>query len=112
MPLFLTKSRVRADLLCIFFLNPDHSYYLRELQRRLDCSPGALARELKVFSEAGLLEKESRGKEIYYKINPRHLLFREIKGMIEKTAGVPVRLRKGLEKIKEIKEAYLFRISL
>ena len=107
-PFYLTKSRIRAELLQIFFLNPKTSYYLRELERRLSCSPGVLARELKAFSEDGLLKKESKGKEVYYQINSKHPLFSEIKGIIEKTAGVPVQLKKGLEKINEIKEAYLY----
>ena len=62
----------------------------------------------KAFSEDGLLKKESKGKEAYYQINPKHPLFGEIKGNIENTAGVPVQLKKGLEKIKEIKEAYIY----
>jgi len=44
--LYLTRSKLRADLLALFFLNPEASYYLRELERRLEVSPGALAREL------------------------------------------------------------------
>ena len=108
LPFYLTKSRVRSELLAVFFLNKEQSFYLRELERRLGCSPGVLARELKAFSTDGLLEKESRGKEIYYKINPKHPFFHEISGIIEKSAGVPVQLKKGLKKIKEIEEAYLY----
>lgn len=108
LPFYLTKSRVRSELLAVFFLNKEQSFYLRELERRLGCSPGVLARELKAFSTDGLLEKESRGKEIYYKINPKHPFFQEIRGIIEKTAGVPVQLRKGLKKIKEIEEAHIY----
>lgn len=105
---YLTRSKNRGQLLAIFFLNMEHSFYLRELQRRLHCSPGVLARELKAFAADGLLNRYSRGKEVFYQINPKHPLFTEIKGIIDKTAGVSVQLRKGIEKIVEIEEAYLY----
>lgn len=108
LPFYLTSSKTKAELLSIFFLNPEKTFYLRELQRRTGTSPGTLARELKAFSDDGLLTKESRGNQIYYQINPDHLLFSEIKGIVEKTSGVPVQLRKKFERIKDIKEAYLY----
>ena len=108
LPFYLTSSKTKAELLSIFFLNPTKTFYLRELERRTGTSPGTLARELKAFSDDGLLTKESRGNQIYYQINPGHLLFSEIKGIVEKTSGVPVQLRKKLGHIKEVKEAYLY----
>lgn len=105
---YLTKSRVRADLLALFFLNPKGSYYLRELERRLSVSAGTLARELKQFSQEGLFHREARGKEIFYQVNQAHPLYTEIKGIIEKTQGIPVRLAEGLESIKTIEQAFIY----
>jgi predicted nucleotidyltransferase len=107
-PLYLTKSRRRAELLQVFLLNPESSFYLRELERKLGTSPGVLARELKAFSEDGFLKRTSRGKLVFYQVNSAHPFFSEIKGIIDKTAGISVRLRDGLQKVKEIKEAYLY----
>ncbi len=107
-PFYLTRSKLRADLLALFFLNPEASYYLRELERRLNVSPGALARELKALSMEGILMKEPGGREIFYRINRAHPLFKEIKGIIEKTSGVPAAFSGGLQKLKEIREAYLY----
>lgn len=108
LPLFLTKSRVRGDLLALFFLNPEASYYLRELERRLNVSVGTLARELKRFSQDGLLQREARGKEVFYRLNQAHPLYAEIKGIVEKTQGVPVRLAEGLKPIKSIQQAFIY----
>lgn len=108
LPLYLTKSRVRGDLLALFFLNPKASYYLRELERRLSVSAGTLARELKQFSQEGLLHREARGKEVFYQVNPAHPLYAEIKGIVEKTQGIPVRLAEGLQSIKAIQQAYIY----
>lgn len=105
---FLTRSKLRADLLALFFLNLGASYYLRELERRLEVSPGALARELKSLSTDGILLREPRGREVFYRINRDHPLFKEIKGIIEKTAGIPAALSRELRRLKEIQEAYLY----
>lgn|SRR3989338_6680179 len=105
---YLTKSRVRADVLTLFFLNPAAAYYLRELARRLECSVGALARELQRFSREGLLLREARGREVFYRLNQTHPLFREIKGIVEKTRGIPVRLAEGLRPIAAIQQAFLY----
>lgn len=107
-PSYLTKSRLRSDLLALFFLNPENSYFLRELARTLNVSPGALARELKALSSEGLLLKDPRGKQIFYRINRKHPLFNEMKGIIEKTAGIPKALAEGLKPLKDIREAYLY----
>ena len=105
---YLTRSKLRTDLLALFFLNPEASYYLRELERRLKVSPGALARELKNLSAEGILQKEPRGREIFYQINRGHPLSKELKGIIEKTSGIPTALSRGLHELKNIREAYLY----
>ncbi len=99
---------MRGDLLALFFLNPAASYYLRELERRLNVSVGTLARELKQFSQEGLLHREARGKEVFYRVNQAHPLYAEIKGIVEKTRGIPVRLAEGLQPIRSIQQAYLY----
>lgn len=106
--LYLTKSRARGDLLALFFLNPKESYYLREMERRLGHSAGTLARELTRFSQEGLLLREARGKEVFYHLNRSHPLYAEIKGIVEKTRGISVRLAEGLQSIKAIQQAYIY----
>ncbi len=107
-PFYLTKSRARGDLLALFFLNPQASYYLRETARRLGHSAGTLARELTRFSKEGLLLREARGREVFYRLNRSHPLYSEIKGIVEKTRGIPVRLAQGLQPVKSIQQAYLY----
>jgi predicted nucleotidyltransferase len=95
-------------VLALFFLNPEASYYLREVARRLNVSAGTLARELKRFSDEGLLLREARGKEVFYRLNRAHPLYSEIKGIVEKTLGIPVRLAEGLGPIRSIQQALVY----
>ena len=106
--LYFGRSKLRGDLLTLFFLNRDASFYLRELERKLKASPGALARELKALSGEGLFLRQARGREIFYRLNGEHPLFNEIKGIVEKTTGIPKRLSESLGRRKEIREAYLY----
>ncbi len=108
LPFYLTRSKLRRDLLTLFFLNPGQSYYLRELERRLGASPGTLARELKAFSNDGLLSRQARGREVFYQINHDHPLFSEIKAIVEKTVGIPARISEGFQKMKEVRSAYVY----
>jgi len=95
-------------LLALFFLNPEASYYLREMERRLRHSAGTLARELTRFSQEGLLLREARGKEVFYRLNRSHPLYAEIKGIVEKTRGIPVRIAEGLQPIRSIQQAFIY----
>lgn len=108
LPLYLTRSHVRADLLALFFLNPEEPHYVRALERRLGYAVGPLARELYRFAHEGLLLREARGREVWYRLNRAHPLFHDIKGIIEKTRGIPVRLAEGLRPITSIQQAYLY----
>ena len=86
-PLYLSRSRVRAGLLSLLILGPEKTCYLRELERRLKTSPGALARELGALSkERILLRKAGPGKVVLYQINPNYPRFQEMKWVVEKAS--------------------------
>ena len=106
--LYITKSRIRSDLLTLLFLDPNKAYYARELQRRFSCSIGALARELKTLSAEKLLQREAKGKEVFYSLNQAHPLYNEIKGIVEKTRGIPVRLIEALQNVDSVKQAFIY----
>lgn len=52
--LYITKSKIRQDLLTLFFTNPSQRYYLRELQRILGYSAGSMRREPLKFQKDNL----------------------------------------------------------
>jgi len=106
--LFITKSRIRQDLLTLFFTNPSKRYYLRELQRMLGYSAGSIRRELLRFQKDNLFATQKVGNLLYYRLNTTHPLFKELKSIISKTVGVEGSLRKALSSVKKIKTAFIY----
>ena len=106
--LFITKSRIRQDLLTLFFTNPSKRYYLRELQRMLGYSAGSIRRELLRFQKDNLFATQKVGNLLYYRLNTTHPLFKELKSIISKTVGVEGSLRKAISSVKKIKTAFIY----
>jgi len=106
--LHIFKSRIRREVLTLFFTNPSEGYYLRELSRLLNCSAGSLTRELSSLHRDGLLLKETRGNLTIYSANPSHPLFKEIKSIIAKTVGVVGSLKKALTAVPGIRAAFIY----
>lgn len=106
--LYITKSKIRRDLLTLFFTNPAREYYLRQLQRVLGYSAGSIRRELLKFQKDNLFETRRAGNLLYYFLNKTHPLFNEIKSIVSKTTGVEGSLKKALSSIEGIKTAFIY----
>lgn len=106
--LYIAKSKIRQNLLTLFFTNPSQRYYLRELQRLLGYSAGSIRRELLRFQKDGLFNTERLGNLLYYSLNKKHPLFKELKSIVSKTVGVEGSLRKILQSIGNIKAAFIY----
>jgi len=106
--LYLLRSKIRRDLLALFFTNPSERFYLRELERRLGYSAGNIRRELLRFREDELLRTEKVGNLLYYSLNDEHPLFAEIQSIVAKTVGVEGALREELSSVGDIKIAFVY----
>ena len=104
----ITKSKLRQHLLSLYFTNPEKRFYLRELERILNFSVANIRRELVKLEKADLFLTENKGNLVYYYLNQAFPLFSELKGIISKTIGVPATVKSMLEKIKGIKQAFIY----
>jgi len=104
----ITKSKLREELLNLYFTNPNKKFYLRELERILGFSVGNIRRELIKLKKNGLFLTENKGNLTYYYLNKSFLLFQELKSIISKTSGVPRVLKESLKKIKGIEYAFIY----
>ena len=106
--LYISKSIIRQDLLTLFFTNPTQKHYLRELQRGLGYSAGSIRRELLKFQKDNLFNTQRVGNLLYYSLNTKHPLFKELKMIVFKTVGVEGRLRNTLSSIHGIRVAFIY----
>jgi len=106
--LYIAKSKIRQDLLTLFFTNPSKRYYLRELERMLGYSAGSIRRELLRFQKDDLFNTQRVGNLLYYSLNTKHPLYKELKSIVSKTVGVEGSLKKALSSIKAIKIAFIY----
>ncbi len=103
--LFTSKTRIK--LLLKLFLNPEVSSYLRELATEFKLSPNALKEELDALSDAGYLEKEKKGRSIYFKANPTHPFFPEISSIVRKHMGIDSLVEQILTHLGKVEGVYV-----
>lgn len=103
--LFTSKTRIKV--LLKLFLNPEVSCYLRELADEFSQSPNALKCELDSLSEAGYLEREKKGRSIYFKANKEHPFFPEISSIVRKTLGIDKLVDEVVASLGDIYSVYI-----
>lgn len=102
-------GKTRRALLALLFSHPDESYYLRQLARLTRVGMGALQRELKSLSEAGIIAVRVQGRQSFFQANPQCPVFEELKGLILKTSGAADVLRAALAPMAgDIQVAFIF----
>lgn len=103
----LISSKTRIKILMRLFLNPDQEAYLRELSNEFTISPSQVSGELQQLSDAGLLKSNKTGRQINYRANTEHPLFPELQSMVKKSLGMDKILESILERLGNLKQAYL-----
>jgi len=83
----LLFGAIRREVLALLFGRPGERFYLREILRAAGGGSGAVQRELKQLVDAGLVDREARGHQVYFCANRAAAIFPELQAIIEKTAG-------------------------
>jgi predicted nucleotidyltransferase len=103
----LVGSKTRAEIFRLLFQRAGAELYLRELQRRSGVSLRPVQQELSKLTKIGLVRQRNDGNRIYYGANTEHPMFPEIRGLVEKTAGVPALLETALAD-PDVELAFIF----
>lgn len=105
----LITSRARLELLKVLLLRGDGRYYLRELVKLTRLPQGSVQRELRNLEQAGLVVRERSGRQVYFQINRRCIIFPELKAMFIKTVGLADVLKASLAGLSDrIDAAFVF----
>ena len=88
---------VRGRVLGATLTQPDKWWYLSELAQFLHTTPSSLQRELKALVDSGILQQRREGTRTYVKAETRSPVFPELRGLLEKTAGLLPTLQQSLQ---------------
>ena len=78
--LAIGRSSVRQRILALLMTDTGGRLHLREIQRRVETSPGTASRELAKLVGAGLVEREAEGHQVYFRasISPFATMLRSV----------------------------------
>ena len=96
-------------MLGLLFTHPDESFYVREIVRAAKAGLGSVQRELSVLEQAGIIQRTTRGRQVFYQANRQGPIFEELKGLVLKTTGVAEVLVRALAPVaRKIRIAFVY----
>jgi predicted nucleotidyltransferase len=105
----LLLGRTRLAILSLLLIQPERRLYLRQIHRLLGAGKGAVQRELAKLESVGILSKTREGNLAYFQANRGCPVFADLRGLVEKTAGIAGFLRTALLPLADsIDYAFLF----
>jgi predicted nucleotidyltransferase len=104
----LFGSKTRVTLLAKLLMNPEKSFYIRELSRELNIPYSMLYKEEKNLVSLNIINEEKKGKVTLVSINKNLPYFAELKNLLIKTAGLGDLLKNALSELTGIRYALVY----
>jgi len=74
----LFGSKTRVKLLQLFYTNPNRSFYVREITRKIDEQINSVRRELANLLNVGIISSETTNNKLYYEVNQRYEYYKPL----------------------------------
>jgi predicted nucleotidyltransferase len=84
----LLFGQTRGRILSALYDKPETSFFVRQLARHISGSVGTVQRELVTLTAAGLILRDDRESQVFYRANRAHPVFPELHSLLAKTTGV------------------------
>jgi predicted transcriptional regulator len=68
----LFGSKTRVKLLQLFYNNPNRSFYVREITRKIDEQINSVRRELANLLSIGIISSDTTNNRLYYEVNQKY----------------------------------------
>lgn len=102
-------GKTRRAILSVLYGHADEQFYLRQLVRLTGSGTGAMQRELKALTDAGILQRIVKGRQVYYQANAGCAVYPELKSLIMKTAGMGDAMKTALLPLTDrIRTAFIY----
>ena len=93
----LFGSKTRVKLLQLFYTNPNRSFYVREITRKVDEQINSVRRELANLLSIGIITSDANNNRLYYEVNQKYVHYApltQIFGGIAAAAAAPPKSKK------------------
>lgn len=74
----LFGSKTRVKLLQLFYSNPNRSFYVREITRKIDEQINSVRRELANLLSIGIIASDNTNNRLYYEVNQSYEYYRPL----------------------------------
>ena len=75
----LFGSKTRVKLLQLFYSNPNRSFFVREITRKIDEQINSVRRELSNLLNIGIITSETTNNKLYYEVNQKFEYYQPLK---------------------------------
>lgn len=105
---YFITSKTKRKLLRLFLLNPEKSFYIREMEKLINEPINGIRRELKNLQKAGFLKVRRDGNRKLFRVNNGFPIISELKTIIYSTIGIGDYLKEHIENIEDIEFAFIY----
>jgi len=74
----LFGSKTRVKLLRLFYANPNRSFYVREITRKIEEQINSVRRELSNLLSMGIIGSDTQNNRLYYEVNQSYEFYRPL----------------------------------
>ncbi|HSX27538.1 MAG TPA: transcriptional regulator [Patescibacteria group bacterium] len=74
----LFGSKTRVKLLQLFYSNPNRSFYVREITRKIDEQINSVRRELANLLSIGIISSDTTNNRLYYEVNQTYEFYKPL----------------------------------
>ena len=78
-------GKTRRAVLSLLYGRTDEAFYIRYILRVANAGHGAVQRELKQLTDAGIIRRTVQGRQVYYQANPDTPIFEELKSLVNRS---------------------------
>lgn len=92
----LFGSKTRVKLLQLFYSNPNRSFYVREITRKIDEQINSVRRELANLLSIGIISSDTNNNRLYYEVNQDYEYYTPLSAIFGN--GVMPSIEEGVKK--------------
>ncbi len=105
---YLITSKAKRSVLRLILMNPDRTFYIREIARLTGEPLNAVRRELGYLEKAELVKSHREGTLKHYSVNKEFPFYTELKKIIYATVGLGDYLTAKLPNPEQIELAFIY----